>query len=72
MSVSATCALIGRWRIEKANIWDRDVDILDKQHLDSVGNAQLLANDLIKIAFGRHGGVKAILKAKRNAFSTSC
>jgi len=72
MSATAACRLIGRWRIEKADIWERDIDILDKQHLDIVGNAQLLANDLIKIAFGHRCGVKAILKAKRIAFSTSC
>ncbi|MEJ2459292.1 MAG: hypothetical protein P8Y58_14570 [Novosphingobium sp.] len=43
MSVSATCALIGRWRIVDADIWDRD-------YLDFSGPATMTIG--ANIAFG--------------------
>jgi hypothetical protein len=47
MSVSADCQLIGRWRIEKADIWDRD-------YLDLCGPATMTigANNHGEIVFG--------------------
>jgi hypothetical protein len=47
MSTLADCALIGCWRIEKADIWDRD-------YLDLCGPATMTigANSRGEIAFG--------------------
>jgi hypothetical protein len=47
MSAPANCKLVGRWRIVKADIWDRD-------HLDLCGPATITITDPARgeIAFG--------------------
>jgi hypothetical protein len=114
MSAPMGCKIVGRWRIEEADIWDRaNLDLcgaaaivigangrgeiafgalqatLDIEYgpasiaftwigfdegdeLSGEGTAELLEDGSIEIEFEYENGDEAVLKAKRNGFSTAC
>ncbi|MEH2468855.1 hypothetical protein V1281_003286 [Nitrobacteraceae bacterium AZCC 2161] len=72
MSAAAHGQLVGRWRIVEADLGDRDYLSLQAGR-DCHWSRQPRGNSLRRpVAFEYRNGDEAVLKAKREAFSTAC